>query len=150
MIVTCFIKYYLICLLQVSLTYIRTQFSTIYPQNHASFLFGFLLYGNIIDNIRSPKYFSCATLAILGVLWLFTGGYLKMSITFYKTHTLDENKSNQPLLLLSNLANIFSAGVILISIVQIYNWTSLGHISTILAIFFSAEVLGYLTPVPLL
>lgn len=40
--------------------------------------------------------------------------------------------------------------MILISILQIYNWFSHTHICTLLALYFCAELCGYLTPIPLL
>jgi len=52
--------------------------------------------------------------------------------------------------MLANLAEIISGGVILISILQIYNWFSYNHICSLLALYFSAELFGYLTPIPIL
>ena len=42
-----------------------------------------------------------------------------------------------------------STGIILISILKIYNWFSDRNICTVMSIYISAELLGYLTPTPL-
>ena len=44
-------------------------------------------------------------------------------------------------------ANIIAAGIILINILQLYNWANKRFIQVILIAYFLFEVLGYATPI---
>ena len=49
-----------------------------------------------------------------------------------------------------SLAQILAAGLVLINILQVYNWFKRKHICTMLALYFLAQFLGYMTPITLL
>jgi hypothetical protein len=49
-----------------------------------------------------------------------------------------------------NLGQISASCVILTSVLQVYNWFSHKSICTMMALFFSSEYFGFMTPIPLL
>ena len=51
---------------------------------------------------------------------------------------------------LESFAQILAAGLVLINILQVYNWFTHRHICTMLALYFIAQFLGYMTPIVLL
>ena len=44
-------------------------------------------------------------------------------------------------------ANTIAAGIILINILQLYNWANKRYIQAILIVYFLFEVIGYATPI---
>ena len=79
-----------------------------------------------------------------------TGVYLKSELTYVLNHQGYGSNTQNNLIYLAIFAQITSAGVILTSILQIYNWFSYKNIITVVAVFFCAELFGYITPIPLL
>ena len=103
-----------------------------------------MLTGNIIDNIITPKGLAVGLQISLGVIWILTGLWIRESIR------VDGETTYSPLIIyLANFGELASAGVILINILQIYNWTSHKMICTMMSVYFGTQFLGYLTPVPL-
>ena len=51
---------------------------------------------------------------------------------------------------LDGCAQMSAAGLLLINILQVYNWFTQKHICTMLALYFLAQFLGYMTPIKLL
>ena len=56
----CFAKLYYISLLQGVLTFNRQEFNWIDTDLRVSFIVGLLTFGNLIDNIQTPKYLCIA------------------------------------------------------------------------------------------
>lgn len=79
----------------------------------------------------------------LAVIWVLTAVWIK--VNKYKT---DQKPDDSIIFYLMNSAQLASTGIILISILQIYNWFSDRSICTMMSIYISAELLGYLTPTP--
>jgi hypothetical protein len=111
---------------------------------HLSFLFGFLLTGNIIDNISTPQGLAVGMQIVLGLIWILTGLWIRESIRMD-----GETTYSSLIIYLANFGELASSGVILINILQIYNWTSHKMICTMMSVYFGTQFLGYLTPVPL-
>lgn len=99
--------------------------------------------GNSIDNIENPKLLSIFSLLSLSIIWFLTAAWVD--------DALNEATGLPPsviIVYLANAAQVVSTGVILVSIMQIYNWFSHKSICTMMSIFFGAEFVGYLTPIP--
>ena len=99
--------------------------------------------GNSIDNMENPKLLSVFSQAFLALIWILTAVWV---------NGVQSNPNDPPpsiiIVYLANAAQVISTGVILVSIIQIYNWFSHKSICTMMSIFFGAEFIGYLTPIP--
>ena len=103
---------------------------------HLTFLFGFLCFGNLIDNLEDPKTLAVVSQLSLSITWIVTG----------VLRSIIDNTHDRNYLLYfywRNLGSLFSTGVVLVNILQIYNWFSHKQICTIMSLFLSAEFFGY-------
>jgi hypothetical protein len=79
------------------------------------FLFGIIIAGNIIDNVATPK-----TLAIFLQIWL---GFSWMNTGWWVQSALAKNDKCAVLQSWTGLSpQILGAGLVLINILQVYNW----------------------------
>ena len=51
---------------------------------------------------------------------------------------------------MQNLAQIAAAGIVIINILQVYNWFNEKYINTMIGFYFLAQFLGYMVPLPVL
>jgi hypothetical protein len=95
----CFVKYFVICLVQGGVTFYSPDFAdqTQYVQQvyfplHLSFLFGFLVIGNCIDNLDNPKQIMYGCEICLGLVWIIQG--VEQSI--FQLNSEDDPKKDAP------------------------------------------------------
>ena len=82
-----------------------------------SFIFGLLIFSSLIDNMTTPKLISISLQILLALTWICLG--LNNWNFIYKDKSADIVYLLHPL---EDLAQILSAGIILINILQVYNW----------------------------
>jgi len=104
-------------------------------------MFGFLIVGNVVDNLNTPKYWAIYLQLLLGVSFIVTGGIVSIVLE-------DRNRAGIFLFYMGNLSQVLAAGTILINLLQVFNWFPQRIICSMMAVYFSAEFLGYMTPVP--
>ena len=116
-----------------------------------AFLFGFLLFGNIVDNSATPKIMVISIQIILALVWILTGGLVSYIMTQEGIDGSSEVELpplvSYMMVKMMSLAQIFAAGLVLINILQVYNWFTTRHICTMLALYFLSQFLGYMTPI---
>lgn len=138
----CFVKLYLISMLQGVVTFYAVEIEPNTTQMRLSFFFGLLLISSIVDNMNTPKSVAIGLQIGLALTWACLG----LNNDFiYSTKQKDSEYLLHPL---EDLAQIFSAGIIIVNILQVYNWFMQKYITTMLGCYFLAQFLGYMTPVP--
>ena len=106
----CFVKLYLISILQGVVTFYAVEIEPNTVQMRLSFFFGLLLIGSIIDNKYNPKSIAIGLQIGLALTWACLG----LNNEFiYRTKQKDSLYLLHPL---EDLAQIFSAGIIVINI----------------------------------
>lgn len=139
----CFAKLYLISLLQGVVTFYAAEIEPNTTQMRLSFIFGLLIFSSAIDNMKTPKLVAVCLQIFLALTWVCLG--LNNSDIIYKEKSEDIVYLLHPL---EDLAQILSAGIIIINILQVYNWFMQKYITTMIGLYFIAQFLGYMTPVP--
>ena len=85
-----------------------------------SFLFGLIVVGNIIDNVSNPKYLLIFLQVSLSFTWVIDGLQIQYAIghhcKFFENNYIGAS------------AQLIAAGVVLIYILQVYNWFSKRYI----------------------
>lgn len=133
---TAYVKYAIVSIVQGGMTFYRPFSIAAYnPENleqilqlQLSFLFGLLMVGNIIDNLHHLKWLAVSGELALGLIWIAQG------FIFSET-------THSSLLYTGQMVGTYT---IVINILQIYNWFSHRQLCRVLAIFLSAELIGYL------
>ena len=110
-------------------------------QLRMSFIFGFLVVGNIVDNISTPKNFAIILQVSLSISWICTG--FMLYFVAIDGHRCPKNFHT---IHIGALSQICASGIILINILQVYNWASKRYIQLLLIIYFLQQFIGYMTP----
>ena len=71
---------YLISTLQGGVTLFKNSSKTDDNQLRMAFLFGYIIVGNVVDNIAAPKKLAIFLQVTLGVTWCSTGTIVKFSL----------------------------------------------------------------------
>ena len=93
-----------------------------------AFLFGMLIVGNVVDNVATPRTLVIVLQLGLAFCWFINGWELEIAL---KEESCNEFKDAN-----GDLAELFSAGVILTNTIQVYNWFSRKYIQIILIGYF--------------
>ena len=103
------------------MTLFRVDLDIYDSSTRASFLFGVLLVGNILDNIPNPKTLALTLQILVAFAWILTG--------IHVTYALKKNCDSALFIgSIEMISEIFASGVVLINIVQVYNWFSKRYI----------------------
>lgn len=109
-----------------------------------TFMFGLVVFGNLIDNVSQPKFVLIIFQIALGLCWIFTGILVEYSLD-YTVEELDEYIKNA-LFLNLNIAQFFASGILILCILQLSNWFTRKNINKTLALFILSQFAGYMTP----
>ena len=90
-----------------------------------------MIVGNVVDNINNPVVINVALQLALSVIWILTGLWIRHCI-----NEDGETTYSSAIMYLANLGELTSAGIILINILQVYNWTSHKMICTAMSCYF--------------
>ena len=143
----CTAKLYYISVIQGVITFQRAEFESIDTDLRLAFLFGFLLFGNIIDNSPTPKLMAILLQFSLAIVWTATGLLVNYIVSQEDLQGKLPDLVSYMMVKIMSLAQVLAAGLILINILQVYNWFTTKHICTMLALYFLAQFLGYMTPI---
>ena len=134
----CASKLYMISCLQGSMTVYVAEFDLILYELRIAYLIGVMIVGNLVDNIGNPKRLMVGLSFSLAFFWLSLGVYLSV---------IDPNCSLQNSYPLGGVGEILSSSIVLIDILQLYNWFGKKHVQLVLLTYFAFQFLGYLTPI---
>lgn len=145
----CFFKYLLISIIQGGVTFYSPDFKDQqlyvefnYFPIHLSFLFGFLILGNSVDNLSNPKILMLICEVALGITWILEGAITQFYNYNFPKHSKPQDE-RLCMYWLANIASIMSAGIVITLILQVYNWFSLRNLSRVLALLLIGEFIGY-------
>ena len=110
-------------------------------QLRMTFIFGFLVAGNIVDNISTPKILAIILQLSLSFTWISTGFVLYI-VAIDGHHCPKDFHSTH----IGTLSQVCASGIVLINILQVYNWASKRYIQLLLIIYFLQQFIGYITP----
>lgn len=120
----CFVKLYFISLLQGVLTFQRQEFWEFDTDLKIAFIVGLLIFGNLIDNISTPKYLAIGIQFSIAVIWITTG--LMVAYIIQREDEPgklpDKDDIFYMFVRLAGSCQILAAGLVLINILQVYNW----------------------------
>ena len=100
-----------------------------------------MIFGNIVDNITSPKRLLITCECLLGLVWIICG-LLKDLFIFEDGLVCWEAGESR----LNIITEFLCSGIILICILTIHNWFSARMFPFALTCFFTMQFLGYVTP----
>ena len=129
---------YLIGALQGSMTVYVVEFDPIVYELRITSLVGFMLAGNIVDNIGNPYRLMVGLSFLQAIFWIMSGFYLDV----INPDCSIENKYP-----MGGLSEIISSAIVLIDILQLYNWFSQKYIQAVLILYFAFQYLSYVTPI---
>ena len=142
--IICFLKMFMMSNLQGMLTFGDASITNMTDQLRLMFVFGMLVIGNVIDNMSYVKPLVVFLDFFLAICWLNTG------LRIYKSLHIYGHCDGSVLHSIGILDQIPSSGLMLISIIQVYNWFQNEVVGLALIYYYSAQYLGYLVPIPFL
>ena len=95
------------------------------------------MFSNSIDNMPTPKKLAIGLQITLAIVWFGLG----IQVTYFiDAREAGKDPTDQAYLLhpLENLSQIVAAGILIINILQVYNWFNQKYISTMVGFYFLA------------
>ena len=104
-----------------------------------SFVIGWIIFGNLGDNAFDPKVYIVFCSFAIGLYFLSLGCYLEVSSSSIKN-------TDKVIVQTKQVCMVMYAGVYAISMIQLFNWFPRRFRGTIIAMFLTAELIGFFSP----
>ena len=69
----CMVKLYIISTIQGSITIYNPEFGKFQDNLKLTFMFGLIIFGNVVDNVSQPKWVAIFLQLALGASWIING-----------------------------------------------------------------------------